>query len=153
MDTFIDLCRAYVTLTSQAAEVLKTHDLSVSQYNVLRIIRGHGGVLASGEIGGRMVWPSSDLTRLLDGLERRGLIERERGTEDRRVVFIHLTPLAAKLLRLLDAPMEKLHKTQFAGLSSRKMGDLRALLQHFASPTPPAESPGEAPRKGHRAPR
>lgn len=131
MDTFIALCRAYVALTAQAGEMLKPYGLSVSQYNVLRIIRGQGGTLPSGEIGVRMVWPSSDLTRLLDGLAKLGFIDRERGTADRRVVHIHITPKATALLKEIDGPIEKLHNQQFARLNDGELDELREILDHL----------------------
>ena len=153
MDTFIALSRAYVALTAQAAEVLRPYGLSLSKYNVLRIMRGQGGRLPSGEIGARMVWPSSDLTRLLDGLEQAGLIQRERDTADRRVVHIQLTAEAGRLLKSLDAPMEKLHAQQFRRLSSRELDDLLGILDHlggFARSAQPGELDGQLSRSRKR---
>src|SRR5512139_957362 len=68
-------------------EVLRRANLSSSQYNVLRILRGAGEEgLACGEISERMIRRDPDLTRLLDRLEGRGLVSRARDTRDRRVV-------------------------------------------------------------------
>src|SRR5262245_11544266 len=70
------------------SEVLKPHNLSPTQYNVLRILRGAGadGVNCK-DIGSRMLTREPDITRMMDRLEQRGLILRDRAKEDRRVVI------------------------------------------------------------------
>ena len=76
---FLDLLRLNGALVRDAEEILKPFDLSNSQFNVLRILRGAGAAgLACGEVGGRMITHDPDITRLLDRLETRGLIARER---------------------------------------------------------------------------
>ena len=81
------------------AELLKPFDLSSSQYNVLRILRGATEPMACGQIADRMVSRDPDITRLLDRMEARGLISRARDGQDRRVVK---TQIAGKGLGLLD---------------------------------------------------
>jgi DNA-binding MarR family transcriptional regulator len=89
-------------------EVLRTAELSHSQYNILRILRGAGPEgLPCGEIGERMVRRDPDVTRLLDRLDRRELIARTRGTKDRRVVCASITPAGLTLLESLDGPVEE----------------------------------------------
>ncbi|MGZ8869232.1 MAG: MarR family winged helix-turn-helix transcriptional regulator, partial [Thermoanaerobaculia bacterium] len=74
-------------------EILRAAELSLSQYNVLRILRGSAGEgLSCGEIAERMVRRDPDLTRLLDRLEKRGLVTRARSTTDRRVVLAEIAP-------------------------------------------------------------
>src|SRR5687768_13858965 len=86
-EVVLAMLRTADQLASPMNEVLRESDLSLSQYNVLRILRGSAGDgLACGEISERMVRRDPDLTRLLDRLETRGLVERSRGTKDRRVV-------------------------------------------------------------------
>ena len=58
------------------SQVLKAEDLSSTQYNVLRILRGAPEGLPCGEIASRMITRDPDITRLLDRLEKRGLISR-----------------------------------------------------------------------------
>src|SRR5580765_6665959 len=80
-----------------------TSELTLHQYNVLRILRGsHPAGLPSGEIASRMVTRDPDITRLVDRLERRGLVMRLRGREDRRVVQVQITANGLELLRSLD---------------------------------------------------
>lgn len=87
-------------------DVLRPYGLSATQYNVLRILRGAGelGVTCK-DIGSRMITRDPDITRLLDRLERRNLITRNRAKEDRRFVAIHITPEGLTLLRKLDEPV------------------------------------------------
>src|SRR5580704_13128626 len=85
--------------------VLKDEELSQNQYNVLRILRGAAEGLACGEIGERMITRDPDITRLLDRLEKRELIERWRDASDRRVVLAKISPAGLKLLARMDEPV------------------------------------------------
>ena len=81
---YLDLLRTADVLTRGAIGVLKAEDLSTTQYNVLRILRGSPQGLTCGEIASRMITRDPDVTRLLDRLEKRGLISRSRESRDRR---------------------------------------------------------------------
>ncbi|HEV2687755.1 MAG TPA: MarR family transcriptional regulator, partial [Bryobacteraceae bacterium] len=98
---FLDLLRTCDLLSRGPAQVLKTEDLSATQYNVLRILRGSPDGLPCGEIASRMITRDPDVTRLLDRLEKRALISRWRETKDRRMVMARITPEGRKLLARL----------------------------------------------------
>src|SRR6476660_5678390 len=84
-----------------------TAELTLHQYNVLRILRGsHLTGLPSGEIANRIIARDPDITRLVDRLERRGLVTRMRGRQDRRVVEVAITKKGLDLLRNLDEPVD-----------------------------------------------
>ncbi len=101
---------------NEAEQLVKTAGLTGAQYNVLRILRGAGSEgLACREIGERMISHDPDITRLLDRMEKRGLITRERQTDDRRVVKTCVTAKGLELLKTLDHPVRDLHKQQFRG--------------------------------------
>ncbi len=89
---FLDLLRTTDMLSRGLIQVLKTEELSATQYNVLRILRGAPEGLPCGEIASRMITRDPDVTRLLDRLEKRGLISRRRETKDRRTVVAQITP-------------------------------------------------------------
>ena len=93
---FLDLLRTCDLLSRAPALVLKAEDLSATQYNVLRILRGAPEGLPCGEIGSRMITRDPDITRLLDRLEKRELISRCRETKDRRMVMARITPEGAQ---------------------------------------------------------
>ena len=85
-----------------------TFGITHQQYNILRILKGAGDSgHPCGAIAERMIHPSPDVTRRLDALEREGLVERARSTEDRRVVITRITP---KGLQLLDSMAEMLQE-------------------------------------------
>ena len=121
----LNIIRTAEFLMASMAEVMKQESLTLTQYNALRILRGAGEKgLMCGEIGERMVTKESDITRLLDRLEIRGLVSRERPADNRRVVITRITAEGSKLLSRLDQPVAntnvklsgKLNKTQLASL-------------------------------------
>jgi DNA-binding MarR family transcriptional regulator len=125
----LDLVRTCDLLSRGPAQVLKEKDLSATQYNVLRILRGAPEGLACGEIASRMITRDPDITRLLDRLEKRGLISRCRETKDRRTVMARITPDGLKLLTRLDEPMQSAHRKQLGHLGRERLGILTELLR------------------------
>jgi DNA-binding MarR family transcriptional regulator len=115
-------------LTRGLVHILKAEKLSPTQYNVLRILRGTPEGLPCGEIGLRMITRDPDVTRLLDRLEKRGLISRCRETEDRRMVMARITPDGLKLLARLDGPIEEGHRRQLGHLGKGRIRTLQELL-------------------------
>ena len=127
--TFLELCRTTDILSRRVSEVLKAQELSPNQYNVLRILRGSPEGLPSGEIGNRMITRDPDITRLLDRLEKRGLIRRSREARDRRLVMAGITSEGLDLLRRLDEPVREAHRRQLGHLGRERLGALKELLQ------------------------
>src|SRR6266446_8805912 len=103
---FLDLLRTTDMLSRGLVRVLKTEDLSATQYNVLRILRGSPDGLPCGEIASRMITRDPDVTRLLDRMEKRGLISRFRDSKDRRTVIGKITAEGLKLLVRLEEPRQ-----------------------------------------------
>ena len=130
---FLDLLRTTDLLSRGPAQVLKTEDLSATQYNVLRILRGAPQGLPCGEIASRMITRDPDITRLLDRLEKRGLVARARESKDRRMVLTRITPEGLKVLSRLDEPVEEAHHRQLGHLSRERLADLRELLEDCRS--------------------
>jgi len=125
---FLDLLRTCDLLSRGPAQVLKKEDLSPTQYNVLRILRGAPAGLACGEIANRMITRDPDITRLLDRLEKRGLISRCREAKDRRTVMARITPGGLKLLTRLDEPVQSAHRKQLGHLGRERLRALTDLL-------------------------
>ena len=129
---FVAFMRIADILGSEAEQLVKTAGLTAAQYNVLRILRGAGAEgLACGEIAERMISRDPDITRLLDRMEKRGLITRERQSDDRRVVKTSVTPTGLQILRTLDKPVRELHKQQFRRLSAKQLKTLASMLQEI----------------------
>jgi len=104
-------------------------DITLQQYNVLRILRGAGDAgLPTLEIGARMIECTPGITRLLDRLEDKGYVRRERSDSDRRQVLCRLTPKGARLLAELDDEVDELDDTSLACLSKSELDVLIRLL-------------------------
>lgn len=125
---FLDLLRTTDMLSRGLVRVLKTEDLSSTQYNVLRILRGAGEQIPCGEIARRMITRDPDITRLLDRLEQRGLIARGRESKDRRMVMARITGDGLKVLARLDGPIEATHRRQLGHLGKDQLQALTNLL-------------------------
>jgi DNA-binding MarR family transcriptional regulator len=135
--TFISLQKTADSLGLEVEQLLKPHGLTGTQYNVLRILRGAGpeGLACSG-IGERMISHDPDMTRLLDRIEKRGLITRERQTDDRRVIKTRITPAGLGLLKSLDQPVRELHKRQFRHIPAARLKSLAELLEEVRARGP-----------------
>jgi DNA-binding MarR family transcriptional regulator len=134
---FVALLRAADTLTLQAEQLFKPGGLSGTQYNVLRILRGaEPQGLACRAIAERMISHDPDMTRLLDRMEKRGLITRARQTDDRRVVKTRITSAGLGALKALDAPVHEMHQRQFAHLAAKELKTLSNLLRILAEGLP-----------------
>jgi len=126
---YIALLKVAGELEREVVELLKTRDLSLAQYNVLRILRGAGGDGATcGQVGGQLIKHDPDVTRLVDRLIRAGLVERARDTRDRRVVRTSITEAGLKVLAELDDPMDALHRRQLGHMSESALESLQQLL-------------------------
>jgi len=86
--------------------VVERYGVTLQQFNVLRILRGAGGPLPTLEIGERMVEQAPGVTRLLDRIEAKGWVARERCAEDRRQVLVTITPAGLELLARMDDTVE-----------------------------------------------
>ncbi len=134
---FISLQKTADYLGLEAEQLLKPHGLTGTQYNVLRILRGAepAGLACSG-IGERMISHDPDMTRLLDRMEKRGLISRARQTDDRRVIKTRITPAGLILLKSLDQPVRELHKRQFRHIPAARLKTLAELLEEVRARGP-----------------
>lgn len=124
----LDLARTVELLAHPVSQLFKAHELSMTQYNVLRILRGAKEGLTCGEIANRMISRDPDITRLLDRLEKRSLIARARDDKDRRVVLTQITPEGLELLAALDGPVLKTHAESLGHMGEERLAALRELL-------------------------
>lgn len=126
---FVSLWRTADLLSRSVEKVLKAGDVSPTQYNVLRILRGAPEGLTCSEIARRMITRDPDITRLLDRLEKRGLISRCRETKDRRQVQTRISPEGLELLAELDQPVTEIHRQQLGHLGREGLDSLQGLLE------------------------
>ena len=129
-EAILNLGRTYEYLQARFAEFLKPYQLTPTQYNMLRILRGAGSIgVTCSQATERMLSPDPDITRLLDRMEARKLIRRERGTEDRRVVVTRITDDGLVLANEIDQPISEFHKSHLGHLAQQRLQDLIETLE------------------------
>jgi MarR family transcriptional regulator, organic hydroperoxide resistance regulator len=130
----LNIVRTADVLMAKVGDVLKPYGLSATQYNVLRILRGAGdaGVTCK-DVASRMLTRDPDITRLMDRLEKRGLLTRDRAKEDRRFVTTRLTPAGLDMVNQLDRPVEQLHQSQMRHMTPDQLRSLIGLLEETRS--------------------
>ena len=134
-EAYLNLMRSHDALVGQFARWFKRHRLSQSQFNILRILRGHGGEgVACQEIGEQMISQVPDITRLVDRLEQSGLAERHRTPRDRRVVLVRITPAGLQLLDHLERPVLEMHDQMLGHLTMGELMELSRLLVKSRQP-------------------
>ena len=126
-EVYLSILRTASELSYAVDQFFRPFDITPSQYNVLRILRGSGADgLCRNEVSERMVTATPDMTRLLDRMETAGWVTRERAEEDRRQVSTHITKAGMELLARLEKPTGDFVTPLFAGASTR---DLRIVLK------------------------
>jgi DNA-binding MarR family transcriptional regulator len=125
----LNLLRTGDRLHNAMGRLLREYGLTASQYNILRILRGEGGPLPSLEIAARMIQVVPAITGLVDRLETAGFVLRRRCHEDRRVVYVELTPKAVELLAQIDEPLRLAHRRLLRDFSKSELTELIRLLE------------------------
>jgi DNA-binding MarR family transcriptional regulator len=125
----VSLLRTVDVVRRRVAAVVEPHGITSQQYNVLRILRGAGAAgLPTLAIAERMIEQAPGITRLLDRLEAKSLVRRERCPGDRRQVLCRITPAGNALLTALDATLDRVDRRVVAGLDDEELGALLRLL-------------------------
>lgn len=134
-EAFLNLWRTYDRLRICEDELFSRYQLTAQQYNVLRLLRGeHPALVPTLALASRLVSRAPDITRMLDKLEDRALIRRQRPAENRRLVQIGITAEGLALLKKLDKPVHKCHEEQLGHLSESELRQLVQLLESARRP-------------------
>lgn len=129
-EALLNLSRTHEFIQQRAVEFFKQFQLTATQYNILRILRGAGKEgLSCSQASERMVTADPDITRLLDRLETRNLIARERSREDRRVVISRITENGLDLLRTIDKPLAGFIQKHVGHIGREKTEHLVEILE------------------------
>ena len=116
-------------LSDALEQLLKPHGITATQYNVLRILRGAGEEgLSSNEVRDKLLSRMPDATRLLDRMEKAGLVTRSKGEGDRRTVTTRITEEGRVLIDRLDSIVDKGYYRQLGQLSEKQTRKLIKLL-------------------------
>ena len=139
-EAVLNVLRTAEVLQRAISDFLKDFDLSPTQYNVLRILRGAGeaGVTCS-QIGERLLNRDPDITRLLDRMETRGLIKRERSSQDRRAIITRISEAGLALVGSLDQPLLRMNQSRMGKLGRNALTVLTAELERIREAFEPAE--------------
>ncbi|HEX2191430.1 MAG TPA: MarR family transcriptional regulator [Longimicrobiaceae bacterium] len=126
----VAILRTADVVRHRIAATVEPYGVTLQQYNVLRILRGaHPDPLATLEIGERLIERTPGMTRLLDRLEEKGLVRRERCSEDRRQVLCRVTEAGLGLLASMDEEVDRADAAAVRHLAPEEMRSLLALLQ------------------------
>jgi DNA-binding MarR family transcriptional regulator len=134
-EAFLGLWRTYDRLRMFEDELFGRYGLTPQQYNALRLLRAeHPGTVNTLDLSSRLVSRAPDITRMLDKLEQRGFIRRERPADNRRVVRVGITAAGIALLRKMRSPIRDCHEQQLGHLSRKELQSLVALLRSARLP-------------------
>jgi DNA-binding MarR family transcriptional regulator len=128
-EALLNILRTADQFENRTGRLFREYDLTPSQYNVLRILRGEGKPLPCLEIVNRMLQVVPAMTGLLDRLEKMELVSRERCTQDRRVVYVDLTSKGKELVNKLDQPLADLNQKLMGHLTATELKELSRLLE------------------------
>jgi MarR family 2-MHQ and catechol resistance regulon transcriptional repressor len=126
LNTYVKLMRAAESLTARAHEHLSSAGLTISQFGVLEALH-HIGPLSQKELGQKILRSSGNITMVIDNLEKRNLVRRERDENDRRSYIIHLTDTGSKHIRKIFPPHAALITGEISALTATEqetLGDL-----------------------------
>lgn len=140
-EAMLNVLVTYPWIMGELATAMATQDLTPAQYNVLRILRGaHPDRVPCSYIGERLLDRTPDVTRLLDRLQRAGLIERRRADHDRRVVEVLISDAGVARLAELEEPVARMVQGLMAGLTETEQQELSRLLEKLRAhqAVPPA---------------
>lgn len=128
-ELYLSIIRTAAVLEHALGQALKPYNITPTQYNVLRMLRGAGPVgLCRNAVGERLVANVPDVTRLLDRMEETGLIVRERSAEDRRYVTARISPRGLELVNRLDGSITDIHHQHLGHVHRDDQRELIALL-------------------------
>ena len=127
-ESLVALMRTAHVLRRQAEAVVAVEDITLQQFNVLRILRGARGPLPTMEISERMIEPSPGITRLICSLEQREFVKREQWAGDRRQILCQITPAGLRVLERLEEPMNRLDDATTGTIPSEKVEALLEIL-------------------------
>jgi len=140
-EAFLSLWRTYDRLKALEDELFSRYDLTAQQYNTLRLLRAaHPEKLPTLVLAGQLVSRAPDITRLLDRLDERDLVVRERRPEDRRTVYVGVTETGIRLLNELNVEVRACHTRQLGHLTPEELRQLTDLLRMALEPHEPTDS-------------
>lgn len=128
LDTYIKLTRATDTISARLALAGSMQELTISQFGVMEALY-HLGPQSQNILGEKILKSNSNMTTVIDNLEKRGLVRRERAANDRRKIIVHLTESGMELIQRIFPQHVKAIQAQFSVLSEQEKRNLSELLK------------------------
>ncbi len=142
-EAFLNLVRTSAQMQHALHLRLKPYGITETQYNSLRILRGAGSSgLTCAEIADRLVSQDPDITRLVERLQRQGLVRRERGEKDRRVVLTKITASGLDRLKEMDPVVDSTVHALLSHLSSSELNTMIGLMERARLSAEPSNRNG-----------
>ena len=141
-EAFLNLWRTYDRLRALEDRLFVQYDLTPQQYNALRLLRrDHPAPIRTLDLAGCLVSRAPDITRMLDKLEQRGFVVRDRPSDNRRIVYVGITAAGLDLLDKLREPLNDCHAQQLGHLPRKELKALVSLLQAARQPHEDPDAP------------
>ena len=135
-EAYLNIVRTAAQLTDSFEQMLAPWGITTSQFNVLRILQGaEPDGLCRNDVRDRMLTRMPDMTRLLDRMEKAGLVSRERSTIDRRLVSTRITPKGTRLVQELEPSVTEEHRGTLGHLTKDQLHALIDLLSQARDST------------------
>ena len=128
-EAMLSILRTSDLLENRLARLLREYDLTPSQYNAMRIMRGEGQPIPCLEVAVRMIQVAPAITRVVDQLVGRGLINKQQSRKDRRVFLVELNASGTRLLKKLDQPIQSLHQSLLGHVPKSNLKMLNRILE------------------------
>ena len=128
-EAMLSILRTSDLLENRLARLLREYDLTPSQYNAMRIMRGEGEPMPCLEVAQRMIQVAPAITRVVDQLVGRGFIDKQQSSQDGRVFLVELTASGTRLLKKLDEPIQTLHQSLLGHVSKSDLKMLNGILE------------------------
>lgn len=135
-EAMLALMRTSDLLENRMARLLRGYGLTMSQYNVLRILRGEGKPMPCLDVAARMIQVVPAITRVVDQLLKLDYISKVQSTNDKRIFLIQLQPSGKKILAQMDQPVLELHASLFSGVGEKDQKTLIRILQSVRGAIP-----------------
>jgi len=134
-EAYLQLWRTYDRLREIEEQLFGLYRLTAQQYNALRVLQSlKGEPMPTSSLGSRLVSRAPDMTRMLDKLEERKLVARQRNKDNRRVVEVSITTAGTALLKKLAADVRTCSREQLGHMSSTALRQLVKLLKEARLP-------------------
>lgn len=134
-EAYLQLWRTYDRLREIEDELFRKHDINAQQYNSLRILKSvRPGTMTTASLAARLVSRSPDMTRMLDKLQSRGLVVRNRNEANRRVSEVKITAAGVAFLARIAVAVQRCNREQLGHLDRDSLQGLIRLLKEARRP-------------------